>query len=141
MRIPTGRFGPLVLTLSLVALGSACQGGEEADEATPADTTVTAVEPAPSDEGGVSGGLAPSSSPVEAVVTNTMPHAMVVLVQLEGGAEIDLGVVPASSEQTFRLPTSAGETVTLVARDEANTHSRETTRELAAGQTETWTIE
>lgn len=131
----------LVLALSLVTLGAACQGGEEADEAAPADTTATAVEPAPAEDGAVSSGIAPSSAPVEAVITNPMPHAMIVMIQLGGGGEIDLGVVPANGEQTFRLPTSPGDTVTLVARDEADTHSRETTFEVVADQTETWTIE
>lgn len=137
MRTPTDRFASLVLSVTLVAFGSACQGGEEADYEAPAETAATAAS------GGeaISGGVAPSSSTSEAVVTNPMPHAMIVTIQYEGGGETELGVVPASGEQTFTLAASPGETVTLVARDEADTHSRDATITLSEGQTAAWTIE
>lgn len=137
MHSPAPRLGSLVLSLALVALGSACQGGEEADEAAPADTVETATSGAEA----VSGGVAPSSSTSEAVITNTMPHAMIVTIEYPGGGATELGVVPASGEQTFTLAASPGETVTLVARDEADTHSRDATLTLSEGQADTWTIE
>lgn len=137
MHTPARRLGSLVLSLALVALGSACQGGEEADEAAPADTVETATSGAEA----VSGGVAPSSSTSEAMITNTMPHAMIVTIEYPGGGATELGVVPASGEQTFTLAASSGETVTLVARDEADTHSRDVTLTLSEGQTDTWTIE
>lgn len=137
MHTPARRLGSLVLSLALVALGSACQSGEEADEAAPADTVETATSGAED----VSGGVAPSSSTSEAVITNTMPHAMIVTIEYPGGGATELGVVPASGEQTFTLAASSGETVTLVARDEADTHSRDVTLTLSEGQTDTWTIE
>lgn len=137
MHTPARHLGSLVLSLALVALGSACQGGEEVDEAAPADTVETAT-PGAED---VSGGVAPSSSTSEAVITNTMPHAMIVTIEYPGGGATELGVVPASGEQTFTLAASSGETVTLVARDEADTHSRDTSLTLSEGQTDTWTIE
>jgi len=139
MRTPAGRFGSLVLSFALVALGSACQGGEEADDAAPADTAATAAAGGE----GVAGGVAPSpsSSTSDAVITNPMPHAMIVTIQYEGGGETELGVVPASGEQMFTLAASPGETVTLVARDEADTHTRDATITLSEGQTATWTIE
>ncbi|HUF90284.1 MAG TPA: hypothetical protein VMR66_09920 [Gemmatimonadota bacterium] len=137
MHTPARRLGSLVLSLALVALGSACQGGEEADEAAPADTVETATSGAEA----VSGGVAPSSSTSEAMITNTMPHAMIVTIEYPGGGATELGVVPASGEQTFTLAASAGETVTLVARDEADTHSRDATLTLSEGEIETWTIE
>jgi hypothetical protein len=64
---------------------------------------------------------------------------MVVTVQYEGGGETELGIVPASGEQAFTLAASPGETVVLVAADEADTHSRDAT--LTLDQTQTWTIE
>lgn len=137
MHTPARRLGSLVLSLALVALGSACQGGEEADEAAPADTVETATSGAEA----ISGGVAPSSSTSEAMITNTMPHAMIVTIEYPGGGTTELGVVPASGEQTFTLAASAGETVTLVARDEADTHSRDATLTLSEGEIETWTIE
>lgn len=137
MHTPARRLGSLVLSLALVALGSACQGGEEADEAAPADTVETATSGAEP----LAGGVAPSSSTSEAVITNTMPHAMIVTIEYPGGGATELGVVPASGEQTFTLAASSGETVTLVARDEADTHSRDATLTLSEGQTDAWTIE
>ena len=113
MRTPLARLGPLALSLAFVLLGSACQGGESDDEAAPVDTTATASEPAPTGGEAVTGGLSSSSSTSEAVITNTMPHAMVVTIQYEGGGETELGIVPASGEQTFTLAASPGETVTL----------------------------
>lgn len=136
MHTPARRLGSLVLSLALVALGSACQSGEEADEAAPADTVETT-----SGAEAISGGVAPSSSTSEAVITNTMPHAMIVTIEYPGGGATELGVVPASGEQTFTLAASPGETVTLVARDEADTHSRDATLTLSEGEIETWTIE
>ena len=51
-------------------------------------------------------------------------------------------MVPAGSERSFTVAASGGETVTLVATDEAGTHSPSTTMALPTGQSETsWTIE
>lgn len=143
MHTPASRLGSLVLSLAFVALGAACQGGEEADEVAPADTFETAATGAEATTGAeaVSGGVAPSSSTSEAVITNTMPHAMVVTIEYPGGGATELGIVPASGEQMFTLAASSGETVTLVARDEADTHSRDVDLTLSEGQTDSWTIE
>lgn len=141
MRTSASRL-PLVVpfTAALILLGAACAGEEAGDDAAPADTVATAAEEGASDAP-VSTGLEPGqSSTTEAVITNPMPHAMVVTIQYEGGGETELGIVPAGGEQTFTLAASAGETVTLVASDEANTHSRETRVTLSA-QPQTWTIE
>lgn len=122
---------------ALIMLGAACAGEEAGDDAAPADT---AAEQGASDAP-VSTGLEPGqSSTSEAVITNTMPHAMVVTIQYEGGGETELGIVPAGGEQTFTLAASTGENVTLVASDEANTHSRQTSVTLT-DQQQAWTIE
>ena len=63
-----------------------------------------------------------------------MPHAMAVTIQYEGGGETELGIVPAGGEQTFTLAASPGENVTLVASDEEDTHSRETTVTLSTSR-------
>ncbi|HET6360921.1 MAG TPA: hypothetical protein VFH11_02575 [Gemmatimonadota bacterium] len=126
--------------VALMLLGAACAGEETGDDLTPADTAATATEEGAPDAP-VATGLEPGqSSTSEAVITNTMPHAMVVTIQYEGGGETELGIVPAGGEQTFTLPASTGETVTLVASDEADTHSRDATI-ILSDQTETWTIE
>lgn len=125
---------------ALIMLGAACAGEEAGDDAAPADTTATAAEQGASDAP-VSTGVEPGlSSTSEAVITNTMPHAMVVTIQYEGGGETELGIVPAGGEQTFTLAASTGENVTLVASDEANTHSRQTSVTLT-DQQQAWTIE
>lgn len=130
----------ITLSVATVALGSACQGGEGGDEAAPADSAAAA---APAGEEAVSSGIQPGvASTYMVAVNNPMPHAMVVTVEYTGGGETELGMVPAGSEQSFTVAASAGETVTLVATDEAGTHSPTTTIVLPTGQSETsWTIE
>ena len=140
MHTSASRLSVVVPTAMLIALGAACAGEDAGDDAAPADTVATAADQGASDAP-VSTGLEPGqSSTTEAVITNTMPHAMVVTIQYEGGGETELGIVPASGEQTFTLAASPGETVVLVASDEADTHSRDATLTLSDG-TETWTIE
>ena len=139
MRTPASRLSVVVpFAAALTMLGAACAGEEASDDA-PADTVATAGEGA--SDAPVSTGLEPGgSSTTEAVITNPMPHAMVVTVQYEDGGETELGIVPAGGEQAFTLAASAGENVTLVASDEADTHSRETIVTLT-DQPQTWTIE
>ena len=141
MRTSASRLSVVVpFAAVLTMLGAACAGEEAGDDAAPADTVATAADQGASDAP-VSTGLQPGqSTTTEAVITNTMPHAMVVTVQYEGGGETELGIVPASGEQSFTMAASAGETVTLVASDEAETHSREE-RVTLSDQPQTWTIE
>lgn len=141
MRTSASRLTMIVpFAAALTLLGAACAGEEAGDDDAPADTISTAAEQGASDAP-VSTGLEPGqSSTTEAVVTNPMPHAMVVTIQYEGGGETELGIVPANGEQAFTLAASPGENVTLVAVDEADTHSRETTVTLT-NQPEAWTIE
>lgn len=138
MRTSASRFSKVIPFAAALTLLGACAGEEAGDDAAPADTM--AVEQGASDAP-VSTGLQPGvSSTTEAVVTNPMPHAMVVTIQYEGGGETELGIVPANGEQSFTLAASPGENVTLVASDEADTHSRETTVTLT-DQPQAWTIE
>jgi hypothetical protein len=139
MRTLDSRSRFVVLTLAIVTSAFACQGDEADDEAAPADTVATA----PAMEEPVSSGLEPSASSTTSVmITNPMPHAMVVTVEYGGGGETELGTVPAGGEQAFTVAASGGETITLVATDDANSHSPSTTMVLSAGQTEAaWTIE
>lgn len=140
MHTSASRLSVVVPFAALIALGAACAGEDAGDDDAPADTVATADDQGASDAP-VSTGLEPGqSSTTEAVITNTMPHAMVVTIQYEGGGETELGIVPASGEQTFTLAASPGETVVLVASDEADTHSRDATLTLSDA-TETWTIE
>jgi hypothetical protein len=140
MRTSASRFSKLIPFAAALTLLGACAGEDAGDDAAPADTVDTAAEQGASDAP-VSTGLQPGvSSTTEAIVTNPMPHAMVVTIQYEGGGETELGVVPANGEQSFTLAASSGENVTLVASDEADTHSRETTVTLT-DQPQTWTIE
>lgn len=140
MRTSASRLSLVVpFAAALTMLGAAC-AGEEGDDDAPADTVATAAGQGASDAP-VSTGLEPGqSSTTEAVITNPMPHAMVVTIQYEGGGETELGIVPAGGEQSFTLAASPGENVTLVASDEADTHSRETTVTLT-DQPQAWTIE
>ncbi|HET9332034.1 MAG TPA: hypothetical protein VFQ21_00465 [Gemmatimonadota bacterium] len=140
MRTLDIRFGLVALTVALVASAFACQGDEADEEAAPADTVAATT---PAGEVPVSSGIEPSpSSTTNVTVTNPMPHAMVVTVQYSGGGETELGTVPAGGEQAFTVAASGGETITLVATDDANSHSPSTTIALPVGQTEAaWTIE
>ncbi len=107
---------------------------------TTAPLVAAAAEQGAPDAPVTTGLQAGESTTTEAVISNTMPHAMIVTVRYEGGGDTELGIVPAGGEQAFTVAASAGETITLVAADEADTHSRETTITLA-GQPEAWTIE
>ncbi|HEY7471045.1 MAG TPA: hypothetical protein VIE68_01735 [Gemmatimonadota bacterium] len=139
MRTFASRVSMIGLSLALVALGSACQGEETDDETAPADTSATAMSGGETVSSGIQPGV---SSTYSVAINNPMPHAMVVKVEYTGGGETELGTVPAGSEQAFTVAASAGETVTLVATDEAGTHSPSTTMVLPTGQSETsWTIE
>ena len=130
----------ITLSVATIALGSACRGEDGGDDGAPADSV---AEAAPAGDETVSGGIQPGvASTYTVAINNPMPHAMIVTVQYTGGGETELGMVPAGSEQSFTVAASAGETVTLVATDEAGTHSPSTTVVLPTGQSETsWTIE
>lgn len=137
MRTLARRLSTAAVWMALVSLGFGCQTEGADEEEAPADTvaeTMTQDEPV--------AGLEPGAgSTYEVAITNPMPHAMIVSVQYTGGGETELGTVPAGGEQSFTIAASAGETVTLVATDEAGTHSPTTTLTLPEGQTQTaWTI-
>ena len=66
-------------------------------------------------------------------VINEMPHAMIVSVD-NGETTRPLGTVGADREERFVLDGGAGTTVTLVARDEDDTHTVRRTVVLRAGQ-------
>ena len=140
MHTPASRLSTAVVSIALISLGAACQGEDTGDDAAPADTVASS---APATDQPVSSGIEPgASSTYEVAITNPMPHAMNVTVEYTGGGETALGTVPAGGEQSFTIAASAGETVTLVAADEAATHSPSTTMALPEGQTTaTWTIE
>ena len=117
----------------------ACGGAEEPGEV-PADTT--AVGTAPTTAPAVAGD--PDVAAVtdySLVVTNPMPHTMIVTIQHDGLSH-ELGAVPANGETTFAAPVAPGATVTLIARDEAETHSPTATLTLPATDTyAVWRIE
>ena len=139
MRTLASRSRIAALPVALALSAFACQGEEADDDAAPADTVATA---APATEAPVSSGLAPGESSTTSVtITNPMPHAMVVTVEYAGGGATELGMVPAGSEQSFTIAASGGESITLVATDEADSHSPTTTIVLPDGQAVSWTIE
>lgn len=139
MHTLASRLSTAVVSIALISLGAACQGEDAGEYDAPADT----VASAPAADEPVSSGIDPGvSSTYDVAINNPMPHAMIVTVEYTGGGETELGTVPPGGEQSFTVAASAGETVTLVATDEAGTHSPSTTMALPEGQTETaWTIE
>ena len=136
MRTP---FGLLACAFAL-AFAIACGTGEDEGDLAPADTSAT--------DGATTGIEAGTAEPMvvptdtyELVVTNPMPHAMTVSSDFEG-AVVELGAVAASGQQTFIVPAPPGATVTVIARDEAGSHSPTTQVTFPEGQTyTTWTIE
>lgn len=140
MRTLASRLSTAVVSIALVSFGAACQGEEAGEYDAPADTVASSV---PEIDEPVSSGVEPGgSSTYDLAITNPMPHAMIVSVEYTGGGGTELGTVPAGGEQSFTVAASAGETVTLVATDEAGTHSPSTTMALPEGQVEaSWTIE
>jgi len=139
MRTLARRLSGAALTMALVSLASGCETEGADEDVAPADTiaeTTTGDEP-------VSTGIEPGAgSTYDVAISNPMPHAMIVTVEYTGGGETELGTVPAGGEQSFTVAASAGETITLVATDEAATHSPSTTLALAEDQTQaSWTIE
>ena len=69
-------------------------------------------------------------------VVNEMPHAMVVSVD-DGTTVRTLGTVAANRQDRFVIATSRAGTVTLIATDEADTHTVRRTVALVAGETVT----
>ena len=66
-------------------------------------------------------------------VINEMPHPMIVSVD-DGTSTRLLGTVGAEREERFVLDASSGTTITLVARDEEDTHTIRRTVVLEAGE-------
>lgn len=125
MRTFQANFLSALLVIGLVA----CQQADEGDEAAPADTV--AAEPE-----------APAEVGYTLVVTNPMPHAMNVTAVLPDGSQVQLGTVPASGEGSFSVNGVPGESVTVTATDEANTHSPTGAVTLPDGETMVaWTVE
>lgn len=131
----------LIVWAIAISLTAACSKAEDEGDLAPADTV--AVE-----DGATTGIAAGTAEPMavptdtyELVVTNPMPHAMSVSLDFEG-AVTELGTVAASGQQTFIVPAPPGATVTVLARDEAGSHSPTATITFPEGQTyTTWTIE
>lgn len=124
---------PRTLWLAALALALvACQQTAE-EEAAPADTTAA----------GESAGMpeAPHEMTYSLVVTNPMPHAMNVTATMADGSQVQLGTVPASGESSFSLTGMMGESVTLTAADDANTHAPTGSVSLAEETTVRWTVE
>lgn len=123
-------FQPAFLAALLVIGLVACQQGDEGDEAAPADT-VAVAEPE-----------APAEVDYTLVVTNPMPHAMNVTAVLPDGSQVQLGTVPASGDGSFSVNGVPGESVTVTATDEGNTHSPTGAVILPDGETMVaWTVE
>ncbi len=122
----------MLLWLALPALAIPACGQQSGEEALPADTTM--MEPAETP-------AAPVEITYTLVVTNPMPHAMNVVATMPDGSRIQLGTVAASGEGSYTVTGSAGESVTVTATDDANTHSPSGSITLPEGNTTvSWTI-
>lgn len=123
---------------ALIALGAfACEGGAPEEEGAPADTAPAATETEARPQTGLE---AETEAAARIMVENPMPHAMIVRVEYPDGGGRNLGSVPANGQQTFSIAASPGESVTLVARDEAETHAPQATITLTEGEN-VWRIE
>lgn len=67
-------------------------------------------------------------------VSNEMPHAMILYVD-DGTTPRLLGTVPANRQERFIVAGARQPTVTLIATDEADTHTVRRTVTLRAGET------
>lgn len=116
--------------LTALVLAACAADGEDPAEGSageePAEPAAATTSP------GTAADTAAAGTSYALVVSNPMPHAMIVSLAREQGA-VELGAVPANSEQRLEVPASAGSTVTLIARDEAQTHSPTTTLTLPEG--------
>lgn len=146
-------YGAFLLSILLAA---ACETADEAEqvgtdveEATGVDgdddlTDEGLIGEDIDDEGVIDEGLidegATGEVTHELVVVNPMPHAMIVSLD-ENGEVSELGQVPANGRQTFEVPAPPGTAVTLIARDEAKTHTPTGEVTLTQDRYATWTIE
>ena len=127
-------FHTFLIAALLSFVVTACpQEGEEGEEAAPADTAaMEEIEPE----------TAAEEVSYQLVITNPMPHAMNVSATMPDGSQVQLGSVPPSGESSFNVTGTAGEAVTVVAVDEANTHAPSGTITLPSGETTvSWTIQ
>ncbi|MFN2383287.1 MAG: hypothetical protein ABR559_03375 [Gemmatimonadota bacterium] len=137
MRTPI-RLIACAIALSLTV---ACSKGEDDGDISPADTVRAEDGATTGIEAGTAEPMAVPTDTYELVVTNPMPHAMTVSSDFEGSV-VELGAVAASGQQTFVVPAPPGATVTVIARDEAGSHSPTAQVTFPDGQTyTTWTIE
>ena len=67
-------------------------------------------------------------------VANEMPHPMIVSLD-DGASTLMLGTVGAEREERFVIDSVTGTTVTIIARDEGDTHTVRRTVVLRAGET------
>ena len=137
-------FNPVQRRLAVLALAGlvatlACQQRQEVDEdVDDVDTLSTDVPIAPADTG--MGAGAATGEVVAVAITNSMPHAMVVTVDMGSGA-VELGTLQANETRSFPLEgASAGGQATLTATDSAATHSVSGTVDVGGGAP-SWTIQ
>lgn len=130
MRTP--ERAPLVLILVAGLALWACQK-PAANEEGGADTTAMGTTAAAPAEPAAGEG-------VELVVTNPMPHAMIVSVDVGAAEPQELGRVAADATETFTVPAGPGTSVRVTAHDEANTHQPSATITLKQGPN-AWTIQ
>ncbi|CAN5312585.1 hypothetical protein BH18GEM1_BH18GEM1_05310 [soil metagenome] len=128
-----------LLPLSVGAIACAETADDDADMDVEVDDTADDMSPV--DEPMTEPEMDMGGGTTELVVTNPMPHAMIVSVD-QAGQVTELGSVPANGEATFSVAVPAPGTMTVVAHDEANTHSPSSTVTVDEGSTSvSWTIE
>lgn len=129
--MPTSPHAFALIAVLAAGLTACTQEGAE-EETAPADTTA-AVEAHPD---------VAHEMTYTLVVTNPMPHAMNVTATMADGNQVQLGTVAASGEGSFSVTGTSGESVTVTATDDANTHSP--TGNVTLPESETmvrWTVE
>lgn len=72
-------------------------------------------------------------------IHNPMPHAMNVRFSL-GGSLTTLGTINANETRRWSIPNRGGDTIRLVASDEGNTHTADTSLDLEGGAVRRWEI-
>jgi hypothetical protein len=153
-------FKQLQQAVVLLALAGvpliACQQRQEADdddadtiEIEDTDTMVLPPPTTPTDAGAdtamgadtaTMSGAADAPAVVEVVITNPMPHAMIVVADWGQGQE-PLGTVQPNDSQTFPVSAPEGAQVKLTATDAEETHSPTGTLSVKKGEPANWTIQ
>lgn len=132
----------LSITAALMLVGLTACGQSDTTSDTPvaagSDPAMSDNSMAAGDNSSMTGSMAGGTAQIS--VTNPMPHAMMVSADMGQGPQ-ELGSVNPSETKTFDVSAAPGTTISLVATDEAKTHSPSGKVMVESGQPATWTIQ